>query len=125
MKIIIKDSNRNKLQSELEKIQKRTSARNIDVNDLFKMIEEIESNLGIPKNKMVGIIANVDYNAQAFPNAYKYTPESTHVSIERTSSGWALTQIKRNRCRSPKSRYIIDLTDDAKKALIESKSTFE
>ena len=124
MKIVIKESNRDKLQKELERIQKRTTARNISVDDLFSIIKEIESNLGIAKNKMVGIVADVDYNAQDFPRAYKYTPESTQITIQKVTSGWALTNIERYRCRTPKSKYILRLTDDAKKAIIESKMCF-
>lgn len=124
MKIIIKESNRNRLNDEFAIIQKRTTARNICVDDLFRMIEHIESSLGIPKNKMLGISADVDYNAQDFPKAYKYTPESTQVIIEKVSSGWALTGIERYRCRLPKSRYILKLPDVAKEAIIDSKSYF-
>lgn len=124
MKIVIKEANRSKLQNELEKIQKRTTTRNINVDDLFKIIKEIENNLGIAKNKMVGIVADVDYNAQDFPKAYKYTPESTQITIQKLASGWALTNVERYRCRTPKSKYILRLTDDAKNAIIESKMCF-
>ena len=121
MKIVIKESNRTKLQSEIEKIQKRTTRRNITVDDLFEIVNSIENKLStyMSKNKMIGIVADVDYNAQDFPKSYKYIPESTRVKIEKVASGWALTRIGRDICRRPKHRYILSLTDEAKKAILE------
>lgn len=125
MKIIIKETNKDRITKELDKIQKRTTARNIYFSDLLSIINDVDKNLGIAKNKMIGISVDADYNAQDFPNAYKYIPESTHVIIERMKSGWALMSVNRSRCRTPKKRYIVNLTDDAKTAIIESKMCFE
>lgn len=124
MKIIIRESNREKIEKALEDIQKRCTMRNIDFDDLLKIIKDIEETLGIPKKRMLGIEADVDYNAQDFPRAYKYTPESTHIIIEKVSSGWALRYIIRDRCRSANRKYMLTLTDDAKEAIIESKMCF-
>lgn len=124
MKIIIKESNRNRLQKELDIVQRRTTARNIDVNDLFGIIKAVEEKLGIAKGNMIGISADVDYNAQVFPSTYEYTPESTQVVVERASSGWALTKVYRDRCRRPSKKYVLDLSDTAIDAIIESKMCF-
>lgn len=124
MKIIIKESNRDRLQKVLDTIQKRTTTRNISVDDLLEIIYVIEGNLGIEKTKMIGVSADVDYNAQKFPNAYKHAPMSTHVTVKKVSSGWALTNVYRAFCRIPSSRYILNLTDEAKNAIIKSKMRF-
>lgn len=124
MKIIIKEANRNLLKKELDEVQKRTTARNINVDDLFIIIKAVESRLGIAKDKMIGISADVDYNAQVFASNYKYSPESTQVVIKKTSSGWALTKVYRNYCRRPSKKYKLTLSDTAKDAILESKECF-
>ena len=124
MKIIIKNSNREKIEKELALAQERCTTRNIYFTDLPIIIETIEKNLGIPKSKMLGVSADVDYCAQDFPRAYKYTPESTHIRIEKVASGWALTSIWRGRCRPSTQTYILDLPDDAIMAIVDSKRVF-
>ena len=124
MKIIIKESNRERLQKALDAVQQRTRTRTISVDNLFEMIITIDYKLDIAETMMIGIIADVDYNAQQFANAYKYVPKSTHVTIAKVASGWALTNVRRDICRGPGSKYILTLTDEAKTALVESRMRF-
>ena len=58
-------------------------------------VKEVEKTLGIPKKHMVGIRVRCDLHAQKYPNAYKYTPESTQCSLERCPSGWYITDVER------------------------------
>ena len=122
--IVISEKNRDRLDCAISEIQKRTSEREIDVNDLFRAISEVENKLGIPKCSMIDTKVYVDMNAQEFPNAYRHTPYSTQFTMRKTAKGWNLIDVKRGICRRPSSRYILVLSNDAKNAIIESKTHF-
>ena len=124
MNIIIKESNRDRIQKEIDAIQKRTRERNIDVDDIFRAVHDIEERLGISKSAMTGVKASVDMNAQNFPNAYKWSPESTNFTMERVASGWKLVGIERDYCRRRGHDYRLVLTDTAKSAIIDSMTEF-
>lgn len=124
MKIIIKDSNKEKIEIELTKAQQSCTRRTIRFDDLANIIKNIEYKLDIPKKYMLGVSADVDYHAQDFPRAYKYNPESTHIRIKKVASGWALIDVWRGKCRPSTQRYILDLPDDAIMAIVESKRVF-
>ena len=117
--VIVKDSNREKIAAWIDHAEGRATARTITYDTIIHAVEKIENDLGIPKAHMIGIKANCDMNAQSFPSAYKYTPESTQFGLEYTSSGWKVTWIRRDVCWNVSSKHIkLSLTDDAKAALI-------
>lgn len=122
--IFISEKNRDRLDREISEVQKRTSEREIDVNDLFRAISEVENKLGIPKCCMIDIKVYVDMNAQEFPNAYRHTPYSTQFTMRKTAKGWNLIDIKRGVCKRPSNRYVLVMGDEAKNAIIESKTHF-
>ena len=103
----------------------RATARTIKSAEILEALEAIESKLDISKKAMEGIAATVDINAQTFPNAYKYIPESTHFKARYTRGHWILTDIYRARTSAPGSRYQIELTEAAKAAVIERMQHFD
>lgn len=117
MNIQIKPENLSRIQQEIDKVQKRSRVRCINVQDIVEDIKLIEYKLGISKKAMVGVIARIDHNAQGFPGSYKGIPESTHVTIEKKAAGWNLIQIERSRTET--RRFSLTLTEEAKKAIIE------
>ena len=122
MNIPVIEKNYDKIKEELDKVQKRTTARNISLQTILNDIEVIERKLRISKKNMVGIIVGVDHNAQDFPRAYKYVPESTQYALERKTSTWNITNICRDKTGTiPFHMY---LTDDAKKAIIKTYEYF-
>jgi hypothetical protein len=125
MNISITEKNLSRIQTELDRIQKRASARIIDASDIVDDVKRIEKRLDIPKKHMTGISAIVDHYAQDFPHAYKWTAESTHYTIVRKSGGWTLTNVYRDTVKRPSQRYTVNLTEDAKNAIIESRTCFE
>lgn len=122
--IVISEKNRDRLARVISEVQGRTKEREIDVNDLFRAISDVEKWLGIPKCSMIDTKVYVDMNAQEFPNAYKYTPYSTQFTMRKTAKGWNLIDIKRGICKRLSSRYVLVLSNDAKNAIIESKTHF-
>ena len=109
------------VKSALDAAQARCTARTITAMDIVRAIEEIEGRLNLisTKTDAIGTIADVDINAQDFPNAYKYTPESTQITLERKSSGWVLKYIERNSCKSPANRIVLTLTEATKAHMAE------
>lgn len=125
MKILINEKNADKINAAIKEAEGRASVRTVTFTEVMKSVKHIEMTLGIPKTKMVGIIADVDYHAQNFPNAYKYTPESTHFCMERKNSGWVLIHVSRETTRRMTQGYRLTLTETAKAAIIESMKEFE
>lgn len=99
-------------------------ARTLTVSDMCEALESVAETWGIAKAKMRGCSVSVDVNAQAFPNAYRFAPESTIFGAVFTASGWAITAIQRGPCRSPGVGVRAELTDDARAAIMARMTAF-
>ena len=108
-----------KLEAALAEEQARCTAHTISAQEILDKLEEIDKYVGISKASMVGVKVECDLNAQSFPSAYKYTPESTWFKAERRASGWFITDISRYRTASPTVGTHIILTDTAKQAVMD------
>lgn len=106
------------LESAIKEAEGRATARTISVRQVCYILNQVESRLGITKKAMEGITVSVDFNAQDFPSAYKYTPESTRFSAEYHRGEWIITGIARMRTRRASQRVLVSLTDDAKEAIL-------
>ncbi len=122
--MIIKESNRARIEEEIRNAEGRATARTITYKNIVDEIERIENELRIPKKYMVGIQASVDVNAQNFPRSYKYTPESTHFLMERTTTGWDLITVMRDSTRTAGHRAKLFLPDEAKQQIINRLTDF-
>lgn len=120
MKIVVKESNREKIEQAIKEAEGKATARTIDYTHIEHFIKRIEKRLNIPKKSMRGIVATVDYWADNFPSAYSYTPYSTHFTIEKVSTGWALVDVSRKATRRATQECILSLTEEAKEAIIAS-----
>ena len=108
-----------RLSDELKAAEGRATARTIYAWDIVSEASHILSTINIPRKHMEGCKAIVDINAQGFPKAYKYTPESTIFCLEFGKAGAVyVTDIRRDTCTS--RMYRITYTEDAKKAIIDS-----
>ena len=88
--------------------------RNADYTSVKAIVNVIEKSLtekGLPKNLWSGLAFWCDINAQKFPNAYKWAPESTQFKVERFSSGWFVTKVIRTTCDTKMVRPAVALTD--------------
>ena len=111
------DSSAEKLNSAIAEAEGRASVRKINARDLIDDLIEVNDYLGLTKKVMKGTTVRVDHNAQSFPNAYKYVPESTIFCAEFTS-GWFITDIFRGTCKTRK--YDLKLSDTAKEAYLKN-----
>lgn len=122
--MLVKEANKEKINAMVKKAEGRSTARTIDFDTIVRDVRRLESVLDIPKKHMIGIKVDVDSNAQDFPNAYKYRPESTHYIITRKAAGWDISDIDRGTTRRANKRFLVLLTEDAEKAILESKRCF-
>ena len=107
------------LSAAIKEAEGRATARTISANDIVSRLKEIEKGLNIPKKNMNGVSVDVDENAQDFPRAYKYTPESTHFYATFKGGAWIITGIERARCKRDSQKITITLTEEAKAAIID------
>jgi hypothetical protein len=109
----------------LAAVQSRATARTITPADMVNALNSVEKRIDISKKALDGCRVDIDVNAQTFPRSYKYTAESTQFSAVYMHGGWRVTYIGRDKCKSPSRRYVVDLTDAAKAAIIDRCTMFE
>lgn len=117
--IIFKESNFEKVQKELDNVQKLSKARTVSIKDIKEFLEKAVEKLGIPKKYMNGISVTIDVNDQDFPAAYSYTPESTIIQAVYKNSNWKITDIYRGRTRGAGKEICCRLTDEAKEKVLD------
>ena len=101
--------------------------RNADHTSVKAIINIIEKSLtkkGLPKNLWSGLAFWCDINAQKFPNAYKWTPESTQFILTRFPSGWFVTRVTRTSCGTKMIAIVTPLTDKQKEAIVNKFYSF-
>ena len=98
----IKITNADKLASMIEAAEGRATARTITPDDIAEALEQITERILLlsTRKDATGTTIEADPNAQQFPNAYKYIPESTHFTAELKTAGWKVTNVFRSRCWS-------------------------
>lgn len=116
MKINI--ANIEKLQAELDKVQDRCTARTVTAQQIVDTLNSIS----VPKCHLHGTTVHWD-GAEKFPNAYKYTPDSTHWRAENVNGRWYITDICRDTCPNRTTRQgRIIFSESAKAWIIERES---
>lgn len=108
-----------KLDTAIEAVEGKATARTITAEELQDSAEKLQGKLDaiMLKKDQVGVSFWVDYNAQHFPNAYQYTPQSTQAKLTRTVSGWFVTDIRRDVTETPARRHVPDFTEIALEAI--------
>lgn len=85
--------------------------------DVLQSLCDVEDVLGITHKALKGVKVKIDPNAQTFPSAYKYTPESTQFNAEFDGKEWKITRIYRDTCGRHKVR--VEHTEASKAAIVE------
>ena len=106
-----------KIQAAIDNAEGKARVRQITAQTVSEWVQRIERTLEarLFKADWTGLAFWVDEHAQSFPGAYKGTPESTQFRLERTASGWFVTEVKRDVCSGPKGR-VVCLNIDSKAA---------
>ena len=112
------------LQSAFAPVQERASVRTMNPEMLATRIEnQLEPMLtakGLPKKCWKGLRFIHNANAQTFPHAYKYSPEATLVTIERSSNDWFVTDVRRGYCTNKTWELVGKLTEEQEAAILKS-----
>ena len=119
MKIIIKAENAEKIQKVIDEAEGKARERKVTAKQLIACAEKLDKKLGIAAAHLKGVTARVDINAQDFPNAYKYIPESTVATFEHTGRAWALVDVKRDRTDIASKAVRFTLTDEAREWIVK------
>ena len=107
----------------LDEVQHRCSARIITSRDICWALARIGVKLDITKKAMDGVTVSVDLNAQNFPGKYKGIPMSTIFEARYKSGSWRITDIYRAETRGQSKGCTVNLTEEAKAAIIANYQT--
>lgn len=122
--IIVNEKNETKIADAIANAQGKATARTIDIGDVYRATQCLDK-LDIPKKYKEGLAYDVDMNAQNFPNAYRFVPESTHFVLTYKKGSWRISDIRRAMCRHAGHTYeCITMPDETKDAIIRSVRTF-
>lgn len=119
MKIIVKAENAEKIQKAINEAEGKARERKVTAKQLIACAEKLDKKLGIAPAHLKGVTARVDINAQDFPNAYKYIPESTVATLEHTGRAWALIDVKRDRTDIASKAVRFNLTEEAREWIVK------
>lgn len=122
--IIINECNRNKIEKALDEVQKRCTARTIDYFDIVHELKAVINQLCFvcTKKGLENTSVWIDVNGQNFPNAYKFSPESTQFRALYLKGKWRLMYIGRDFCKSYAQRWEVSLSETAKQCILDSYS---
>lgn len=120
MEIIIKDSNKEKINKAIEQAEGKAVARTINYETVVDIVNRLERRLErIQKTHLQGVTAHYS-GAEHFPNAYKYVPYSTHVDLVYKYGSWRLASVYRDICPNRSSDLTVKLTSQAINNLIDA-----
>lgn len=120
--IIISEKNRERIEAELEEVQKRCTVRTITFSDIVSACEALEKKYPVAKKYLEGVsYFELDVNEQNFPSAYKYTPESTYINVVMRGGKWRLVKVYRYKtAREGHGITAIGMSDKLKRLIINS-----
>lgn len=104
----IKITNAAQLASMIEAAEGRATARTITPENIAEALEQVAERVLLlsTRKDATGTKVEADPNAQQFPSAYRYMPESTHFTAELKAAGWKVTRVFRSRCWSTTAAVI-------------------
>ncbi len=106
----------NALNAAIKEAEGKARERKLHYYDIFSYLEKVEQKLSITKKAMEGTEVVINVNAQDFPKAYKWIPESTFFDAIFLRGTWRITRIYRDKCGNVPG--LIKLSETAKKAII-------
>lgn len=122
--IKITAENADKINDAIIAAEGRARVRCISAENIVKACEKAFDRFDIAKKALEGVKISVDIHAQAFPNSYRYTPESTQFCAVYKRGAWYLIDVYRGVCRAPSQQYRATLTEAATGAIISNHATF-
>ena len=111
------DKGRAEIRQALAAVQRGCTARTLTLERIEEVLQGVEDEIRVSKAALKG--TQVWYTgAEQFPNAYRYSPQSTHFRAEYNGRGWVVTDIVRGTCPNRRSNTSVTLSDSAKDAVL-------
>jgi len=124
--IIIKESNSERIQEELDFFQEHCEERTINSEDVLRMITKLDDYFYfVAKSRLGGVKANLCFYPTTHVNAYKYSMDATWANVEYKNGFWRLIGLERANVNGKKRNAYLKLTEVAKQAIIESYEAIE
>lgn len=126
MKIIIKESNKEKIDSALNEVQGKARTRKVSFYDIERYatckMNCIIEHYGISKKAIKGLRIRYMPDADNFSQAYKYRPEATYFIIEYGNNGIAYLVGCGRDCADRRNDYrkVVTIPNEMRNAIIES-----
>ena len=107
----------------LKEVQKGCTVRTIDIDDIKRIIKEIEKNLELrrlPKSSWEGIVIYCNPYQEQFAKSYKYIPNGTLFNLTYYNNCWRLLSVDRGICSgSPNRRLEYRFTEEQKQKMMD------
>lgn len=112
----VKVTDEQKVKALLDEVQKKSQVRTLTFEDINYFAKKAEEKLNvIPAKCRKGAVYHAG-NCGKFPNAYKYVPYGTLVSLERGNRDWFITACYRGSCNG---NNWMNITEEQKKRIAE------
>ena len=125
MNIILNHKHDAEVQSQLDSANHLARTRVVDIDDVYGAVAILERKFeDCTEKSKEGLTVHVDLNSQAFPNAYRGIPMSTHFVLMYEKRSWRFVYAERMRCGVSK-RYDVTLTDAMREELLKQFESFD
>lgn len=120
------DAIRAKIENELDAVQKRCTARTVDVDQVIDCVQDLYKKMTsvCTLAAMNGASFHLDPNHDTFPRAYKYKPMSTIISVCVKNGKWYIYSFGRFETQR-KTVEIPVMTKEMKDSIIEHYMRFD
>lgn len=116
--------NWDELEDTLKEVQKRCKTRILDIDDIKRIIKEVEKNLEyrrLPKSSWDGLTVYCNPYREQFANSYKYIPEGTIFNLTFHGNCWRILSIDRGTCNGSSNRRIeYHFTEEQQQRMIDA-----
>lgn len=119
--IIIKESNKARIEKYLSEKQGKATVRLVDYEKLVEIVKHLDEKLSfLTKKSREGLVADVEPFAHVFPASYKYRPEGSGVLLIYERGLWRLNNVYRCGCDHGGSQYKLFMPDHVRRAVLEA-----
>lgn len=124
--ILLNNTQKNwdKLESTLEEVQKGCTVRLLNIDDIKRIIKEIEKNIEyrrLPKSSWDGLVVYCNPYQEQFAKSYKYIPEGTMFNLSYYSGSWRMLSIDRGICNGSSNRRLeYRFTEEQQKRMLDA-----
>lgn len=126
--IIVNETNRNRINTEFQKVEGRATARLCDYSIVVNAINKIESrvilSLKCKKKDLNGCSFMVYPFEGSLPKAYKYTAYGDCFKLTYLKNKWRLVEVWRGKVGSTVTTIEATYTDDFIKSVVKNNESF-